>query len=822
MTVDASTRSALTSLLSRWPGRFRSPEVVHLLQAEQDAGLPALANDILLSLAADRDAAGAVAELLRAGRFDTAERVINQCPDLDVAGTTALRKDLAEARAHALQEADGKVVEQTVRARSAGVVCELDRQQVARLATADRRTALDRIEAEKRRIDTLVEAEAGRLLASLGTDPDPLLRHQCEVLLADGDLRAAQRLLSGQRSGRSWPAVVPRMPSWPWSESAYEVLSWYEARGALPRPEFEDWKATTPEGLQVVETLWALRDETAGAAEAFFQALNGFLHAGPPAAVPHRPASDRPLSDRRVVEPVFCVASGTGWLARLPSALAVGSDVPAVVRPRVDVYVQGPDGAAAPESARPADPLLLIATGTTTRRGPRGRTPDAVVTLEDLLLLVRQNSDRVLHLLRIACPQWPLSAVSAGSADELRRLFDEAGTDEADRVTALAWTLDLAGHRGWALADAITHETALIPDLVEVFLQHLERPSVDQASPTRRVQRWADDPATVAAVQDAVLVPFARPCARLAFWALLAEGTPPGSPVESDSILDRVELSAPEAVEVVREQLPVIGRSPLVEVVGGTAWRLRPCGVTTYLVGTADNRLDEILPAALTSAHEAKQASVDRLAWHLLRYALLPGYGAATALVADGAAATAKVLDALRAEAARTATATLDMAGDCDLEAVLGEVAACYRASHPQAEIVVATAGPCSLPFHQGALQSILFEIVERASHSFRDGIGKILVEYRKDAELVEVDIRDDGPGIAVSPGRAHQVLVRPGAGDELEGLRRARALAQLCHGGDVRVVAPSDDHLLYGGALIQLSLPRLSPVRWVTSHRVV
>lgn len=808
MTVDASARDVLVSLLARWPGRFRSPEVVHVLQTDQDADLRALADDILRSLAGDRDAAGAVAELVRSGRFDTAERVINQCPDLDAARTTAQRKDLAEARAHAVQQAAGELVEQTARARSAGVTCALDPQQVARLVTTDRQSALQRIEAEKQRIDGFVDDESGRLLASLGPDADPLVRHQCQLLLGEGDLRAAQRLLSGHRAGRSWPAAVPRMQDWLWSETGQEVLSWYEGRGALPRPEFADWKATAPEALQVVEALLSLRDETPGAAEAFVQALNGFLHTGTPVGGAHGAASGRTLPERPAVEAVSCVPLGAGWLARLPNALSVGSDVPVVVRPRVDVYVQGPGAAPADVPASP-EPFLVISIGARTPRMPGRRTPDAVVTVEDLLLLARQDSDRVLHLLRIACPQWPLSAVSAGSAEELRRLFDEVGNGEADRVAALAWTLDLAGHRAWALADAITHETTLIPELVDVFLRHLEQSGADPVPPNRRVQRWADDPATVASVQEAVLAPFASPGDKLAFWALLAEGTPPGSPVEADSILDRVELSAPEAVDVVRQWLPVVGRSPLVEVVGDGTWKLRTCGVATYLVGTADNRLDEILPAALMSARESAQVAGDRSAWQVLRYAVLPGYAAATDQTREGAA-TPEVLDSLRAEAAGSATADLNVDGDCDLETVLDDVAACYRAGHPKVDFDVASAGPCRLPFRAEALQSILFEIVERASNSFRDGVGKILVEYRKDADLVEVDVRDDGPGIAVPASRAHQVLVRPGADDGLDGLRKARTLARLCQGGDVMVITPADDHVLYGGALVQLSLPRL------------
>lgn len=278
--------------------------------------------------------------------------------------------------------------------------------------------------------------------------------------------------------------------------------------------------------------------------------------------------------------------------------------------------------------------------------------------------------------------------------------------------------------------------------------------------------------------------------------------------MDPEDVTVRAELSSPEAVAVVQEQLAAVARSPLVQAVDDGGWRLRPCGVTTYLAGKADSQLDELLPRALRAAQEACGASRSLLAWDILRHAALPGYPAAEAAVARGGAEAEQAIRSLDAQAERTPPGTLAVAGRCDLEVVLEDVVPRFREGHTHVELTVVTPPQCPLPFRPEALQSMLYEMIERATKNFRDGTGKILVECRRDPEFIEVEVRDDGPGIPVLARRTHQLLVRPGLGDHLDGLRHARALAQLCQ-GDIVVLSPSEEHLIYPGALVQLVLPR-------------
>lgn len=792
----------LISLLFHWTERFRSPELLELLRTGGDADLQALADGIMRSLASGQDAAGAIRALVGAGRFDTAEWAINQCPDLDEACVAALRQDLAERRAHAVQQTEALVAEQVAAAQGAELGCQLDRQRLVQLAVADRAAALTEIDKQDQEIRRHVRVEGEKLLAGLSPDVDPLLRYQCRAFLSDGNLRAARRLLEGYWAGRSWPSSVPRVDGWPWSEPPDKVLSWYQAPGALPRQEFARWRASSPEGLQVVEALWALRQGTAGAAGTLLRALGTFLRGSTPADGLPRSVAGGPSA-----ETVSAAAPDGGWLGQLVDALNVGPGVPIVVQPWVDVYIAGRGETTAPEHVKLSTPFLVVGPDAA-RHTSRRRSLDAVLTMEDLLLLVRQDSDRPLHLLRIAGAQWPLSMVSAGSPEELRRLFDEVGPGEADQVSALAWVLDLAGCKASAVPDAIVQETALVPELVDIFLRLVDQPADDQVTLAKRVQSWVDDPLVTAGIQGAVLAPFGDPRAQLALWALFAEGSSPGSNVDPEDVIFRAEMSSPEAVEVVREQLGALARSPLVQAVDGGGWRLRPCGVTTYLVGQADSQLDELLPRALRAAREARRVSRSLLAWNILRHAALPGYPTAEAAIAHGGAEAEQAVRRLDAEAERTPVGTLAVAGRCDLDVVLDDVVSRFRAGHTAVELTVVTPGQCPLPFRPEVLQSMLYELIERATNSFRDGAGKILVEWRRDPEFIEVEVRDDGPGIAVLPNRIHQLLVRPGLGDDLDGLRRARALAQFCQ-GDIVILSPSEEHLIYPGALVQLVLPR-------------
>ncbi|WP_375475735.1 sensor histidine kinase [uncultured Jatrophihabitans sp.] len=269
---------------------------------------------------------------------------------------------------------------------------------------------------------------------------------------------------------------------------------------------------------------------------------------------------------------------------------------------------------------------------------------------------------------------------------------------------------------------------------------------------------------------------------------------------------------------------------------GHRGQRLQLAGPRTELgrVGTAFNAMLDELESALATASRAEQrqraflddvshelrtpiAGLQATAESLLRDELDPvGRERAYVTLIRETRRAARLVEDLLTMTRLDLSMALDQAGvrPVDLVALAREEAGRVRLLAPQLTVAVSADGPAVVWGDAGRLGQVLANLLANALTAAGPS-GRIEVHVRVSSAVVEVDVADDGPGVAdADRERIFQRLVRVDAARARDGggfglgLPIARALARA-HGGDVLCLPAQPD----SGATFRLRLPAGDPL---------
>ena len=803
----------LTGELDQWPGRFRSAELVRILAARRplDAGLAAEA--VLSGLIEEHDELRVFASLLEAGDFEVAEWMLGQCPVFDdgTQGERALHQ-LNAARVDSQQALAARLRELIDRADRAGLPVEAGlEEELEELCVTSRPPAEARFAAVERKLAGDIEAKSRLLHTRLAAtdDFDPGYVEEIEALIDAGHLRAAERILEGTEAEQlPGPQGVRRLQTLEWKEPAEEILRWNleDAGPASFRPVSE------PQARDLLAAYDALRHGGAINAQEFTRALDAFL-------------SDSGLAANRVTQ------QGEVFVTDLHHVFLDPQTTRFSRRQRVRLVVAGPGVAVVPENL--VDQLVhpFIAVGwSLTRPALRGRGAVAVVTLDDLLRLVRIKNRRPVALLRIIGRQWPTRALTGETAEELERLL---GLDEQERWLTLSWLVDLCGLGDTTAADAIAFETGLDSGLVRVFLDYLDRRQL-HGSPESGVMRdivrgWHADKQMSAAVEDVVRSRLRTgQDAAVAFWAALTTA-PPGQQVTMLELALTAEAAAPanqgadSDVQVSWEDEVSAGAAELdklwlVSSVGDNADRLltlRDCGAYGRLAVNARDRLKEACEnraEQLWQANRESRRGLDRLVHAAHRHALHRLRDEYETVAKDPDTPQA-VVEAKRKALDDELARVLDgdgMTGTCDLGAMLKTMTGRFHEAYQNVSIIIEGTREVTVAVGTVLIWAVLDELFANAAEALAElGGGEIEVDVEYDDAEVLVHIRDGGDGVQTEV--QHKIFrdgVSTHIGNRGFGLYNARRIAEAV-GGALELAEPRSRDLQLGGAHFLLNLPR-------------
>ena len=799
--------------LGQWPGRFRSAELVRVLAARRalDADLAAAA--VLSGLIEEHDELQVFASLLEAGDFEVAGWMLGQCPVFDD-GTKRdfARHQLNAARVDSQQALAAGLRLLADRADRAGLPLQAGLEEaLEELCLTSRAPAEERLAAVERALGTDIEAKVGLLRTRLAAtdDFDPGYVEEIEALIDAGHLRAAERILEGTETEQlPGPQGVRRLPSLEWRAPAEEILRWNleNAGPASFHPVSE------PRARALLAAYDALRHGGASNAREFARALDAFL-------------SDSGLAATKVTQ------EGEVFLADLHHVFFDPQTTRFSRRNRVRLLVAGPGVAAIPDDL--VDLLVhpFIAVGPSLTR-PRlgGRRTAAIVTLEDLLRLVRIKNRRPVALLRIVGRQWPTRALGGEATEDLERLL---GTDEQERWLTLSWLVDLCGLGDTTVADAIAFETGLDSGLVRVFLDYLDRRQ-DPGQPDSGVMRdvvrgWHADKRMSAAVEDVVRSRLrGGQDAAVAFWAALTTAVP-GQQVTMLELALTAEAAAPAHqgadgdVRISWEDEVAAGAAELdklwlVSSAGEHFHRvltLRECGAYGRLAVNARDRLKEACEnraEQLRQVNRESKRGLDHLVQAAHRHALHRLRDEYEKVRKDPLAPQ-DVVDAKRRALDDELARVLDgdgMTEPCDLGAVLNALIDGFHQAYQNVSITVEGTPGVTVAVGRVLIWAVLDELFANAADALTElGGGEIEVDVEVDDAEVLVHIRDGGDGIQTEV--QHKIFrdgVSTHSGNRGFGLYNARRIADRV-GGALELAEPKGRELQLGGAHFLLNLPR-------------
>jgi hypothetical protein len=799
--------------LGQWPGRFRSAELVRTLAARRalDAGLAAAA--VLSGLIEEHDELQVFASLLEAGDFEVAEWMLSQCPVFD----DGTKRDLARhrlnaARVDSQQALASGLRELTDRADRAGLPVEAGLEEaLEELCLTSRAPAEARLAEVERGLARDIEAKVGLLRARLGAtdDFDPGYVEEIEALIDTGHLRAAERILDGTETEQlPGPQGVRRLQSLEWRAPAEEILRWnLENDGpASFRPVSE------PRARALLAAFGELRHGGATNAQGFARALDAFL-------------SDSGLAATKVTQ------QGEVFLTDLHHVFFDPQTTRFSRRQRVRLLVAGPGVAIIPDDLIDQLAHPFIAVGPSLTR-PRlgGRRTAAVVTLDDLLRLVRIKNRRPVALLRIIGRQWPTRALGGETAEELERLL---GPDEQERWLTLSWLVDLCGLGDTTVADPMAFETGLDAGLVRVFLDYLDRrqePGQPDSGVMRDIVRgWHADKQMLAAVEDVVRSRLrSGQDAAVTFWAALTTA-PPGQPISMLELALTAEAAAPANqradtdVRISWEDEVAAGAAELdklwlVSSAGENADRLltlKECGAYGRLAVSARNRLREACEnraEQLWQANRESKRGLDRLVQAAHQHALHRLRDEYENVTKDPGAPQ-DVVDAKRKALDDELARVLDgdgMTGPCDLSSVLTTLIDGFHQAYRNVSITVEGTPEVDVAVGRVLIWAVLDELFANAADALTElGGGEIEVDVEYDDTEVLVHIRDAGDGIQTEV--QHKIFrdgVSTHSGNRGFGLYNARHIAERV-GGALELAEPRGRDVQLRGAHFLLNLPR-------------
>jgi signal transduction histidine kinase len=799
--------------LGQWPGRFRSAELVRILAARSvlDAGLAAEA--VLSGLIEEHDERQVFASLLAAGDFEVAQWMLGQCPVFDDAEKSErARHQLNAARIDSQQAFTARLRELSDWADRAGLPVEGGLEEaLEELCLTSRTLAEKRLAAVERRLAADIEAKMAVLRTRLAAtdDFDPGYVEEIEALIDTGHLRAAERILDGTATEQlPGPQGVRRVQSLEWKAPAEEILRWN-----LENDGPASFRAVVePQARALLTAYRELQHGGETNAQVFARALDAFL-------------SDSGLTASRVTQ------QGEVFFTDLHHVFFDPQTTRFSRRQRVRLLVAGPGVAVIPDSLVDQLPHPFIAVGPSlTRPTPGGRRTAAVVTLDDLLRLVRIKNRRPVALLRIIGRQWPIWALSGETAEELERLL---GPDEQERWLTLTWLVDLCGLGDTTVADAIAFETGLDSGLVRVFLDYLDRrqaPGMPDSGVMRDIARgWHADKQMFGAVEDVVRSRLrSGQDVAVAFWAALATA-PLGVRITMLELALTAEGAAPvnqgadSDVQVNWEEEVAVGAAELeklwlVSSAAANADRLitlRECGAYGRLAVNARDRLREACEnraEQLRQANRESKRGLDRLVQAAHRHALLRLRNEYENVRRDPFTPQ-EVIDAKRKALDDELACVLDadgMTGPSDLGEVLKAMIDGFHKAYQNVSITVEGTPKVTVAVGRVLIWAVLDELFANAAQALTElGGGEIEVDVEYDDTEVLVHIRDGGDGIHAEV--QHKIFrdgISTHSGNRGFGLYNARRIADRV-GGALELAEPRGRDVQLRGAHFLLNVPR-------------
>ncbi|MFD3746382.1 sensor histidine kinase [Nocardia sp. NPDC058633] len=776
------------SVLAVWPGRFRFVELLIVLTESPDSASTTAVDAVLAGLIAGQDEPAVFDELVAAGRFEVASRMVEECPGF-TDDATRLRKCIHDAQEDRRGELEVRLRALSERAEHAGVsfvcnidcwmdVCGSDWSKVERDLRKLEDQLLTDIDSRRTELRALHAIEASQ----------PAERQVYTALIDAGHLRAAQRMLDSG-AAPTGPEAAPRLSRWEWTDPAEEVLRWYTDAPQRRPMRFERLNRRDTAANDTVEACQRLWDDIAGASSEVAIAFNSLLGA------------DR---DAIVVHPV-----AGGSLATLHNLF----DHPQTRRfhpgGTIEVYVAERGTTHVPDELVTATPYIALGPDLVKSRAV-GRTAVATITLRDLLLLVAQPAQyRSVSVLRLAARQWPIAALSADSPVRLEKIW---GNNEGDRFSTLCWLLDLAGIGDTVAADMIAYQTGLDSGLTVQLLDYLLQRENRGLPIAAGIGIWARDGGNRDRVAATILTPISRsPQAVLAFWAAYTAQAE-GMSRASDAAAQRDDEVAADAVRAGWNELETLW---LLNNEPDGAIRFRSCGALVALRDLAPAKLEEAQREVLkrSIAVDADSLRLDRWVQH--RHALSPAREEYLRLVDDPTVAAITrmaVWDRMHAQTAGIVDVHPRLTGRTDIDAVLQAMRSDFVATHSDLHLVVDNASGLTVAVTAELLAFVVFELVDNAAEAVRDstGRGTISVSARAEEGDVILTVRDSGPGFGRETESAYRFLRKgvgtrgPGRGN---GLYQVRQLAQSVD-GDLFLDSGPQNHPVLSGARIRVVLP--------------
>ncbi|WP_030463328.1 ATP-binding protein [Kitasatospora sp. NRRL B-11411] len=791
------TDDSVIELLSQWPGRFRFGRLAVALRAPEQLDEDALVNAVLRGIAEDDDEQSVFDSLVREGRLEDAEYLLENGPLLGRGGLSRWLHALTARRQELREELQSRCAALEKRADDADLVLpELDLAALEQLCATSWPETLRLLEAVESALEGGLAAGREALRSRLAEREaqgvnDPAWAESSRALVDAGLLRAAARQIDdGTRS--SGPERVPALPAWNPELSPRQVLDWHlDPVQRQRQARYAGWAPADDSARGLVEAYASLDDGGFIAAHRFTTALTAFLGSD---------ATDQVSPDE---------VTG-GYLTAVSRAFVDPELMRFIPLGNLEVFVGEPE-TREPEAMGTLPQYLAVGPGL---KASAERGPYAVLVLRDVLRLATLRTGRPTALMRLLGRQWPLAAFAGDTPNALDELL---GPDEATRWTTLRWILDLSGLGDIVAADALAFATGWDPALLHLFLQALAERQDRSGGGVRWLTQWRQDRQFVAAVEDAVVRPLGRaPVPRLAFWAALA-AAPAGEEVTADELLGAAQLVAdlvPDA-DALTTAMAALARLRLTEEASTECVRFRRCGVLSVLGDRAEQRLETILRD--WAAHPASPAPEDGHAvrlWAARRHGLSPDYEEyVTAL--EGSA-PAPDLDTRLARLAQQTTGKLwderRVDGTTDLVSVLRETTGLWQQAFPDVRMATSGPGAAVARISPRATQVLLYELLANAGEALAGSeTGRVSVHLEPHGNEWIVDVRDSGHGITYPQGR-EDLLFRAGHSTKGEGrgdgLHRARAIAEAADGA-LLLVSRSDGHPILKGAHFRLILPK-------------
>ncbi len=141
-----------------------------------------------------------------------------------------------------------------------------------------------------------------------------------------------------------------------------------------------------------------------------------------------------------------------------------------------------------------------------------------------------------------------------------------------------------------------------------------------------------------------------------------------------------------------------------------------------------------------------------------------------------------------------------------DLADLLEEFVTTYSAAWGNLELALEADGPCVAQLDRDMLRQVLVNLCDNSSLALGDRDGSVIFELGQTDRAVQLDVRDDGPGVAENVRRRlfepYTTTRKIGKGMGL-GLAIARKI-MLDHDGDLELLETSEE-----GTVFRLTLPR-------------